>query len=236
MKKYFVLTNLITLASLFCAFYSINAAYNDKFVPAIYAIILAFLFDGLDGKVARALNTASTFGKELDSLTDAISFGVAPAFLFYKVLYLYNTPFGFILPFFYTCCVILRLARFNITSSDISEYYFIGLPAPAGAMGIITLIYFNIKELPSVAFHNNSLPFIIFVYLISFLMVSKIHYLSFKNIEQKLHKLLVVIIPLTFIILIFSLYKPIIMLTLVFCYIASGPASVALNKLANLRN
>jgi CDP-diacylglycerol--serine O-phosphatidyltransferase len=182
------------------------------------------------------LNTASDFGKELDSLTDAISFGVAPAFLFYKVLYLYNTPFGFILPFFYTCCVVLRLARFNITSSDISEYYFIGLPAPAGAMGIVIFIYFNIKELPTVTFYNSSPSFIMFIYLISFLMISRIHYLSFKNIEQKLHKLLILLIPLAFFILVFSFYKPIIILTLIFCYIASGPASVALNKLANIRS
>jgi CDP-diacylglycerol--serine O-phosphatidyltransferase len=236
MKKHFILANLVTLASLFCAFYSINAAFNDKYFSAIYTIILAFLFDGLDGKVARALNTASDFGKELDSLTDAISFGVAPAFLFYKVLYLYNTPFGFILPFFYTCCVVLRLARFNITSSTISEHFFVGLPAPAGAIGVVAFLYFQLKELSPDAIYNYSLSYILFIYLISFLMISKINYLSFKNIEQNLHKKIILIIPVLFFALIFSLYKPIIMLILILCYIASGPATLAINKLANLRS
>lgn len=236
MKKSYILANLVTLASLFCAFYSINSSFNDKYFPAIYSIILAFLFDGLDGKVARALNITSDFGKELDSLTDAISFGVAPAFLFYKVLYLYNTPFGFILPFFYTCCVILRLARFNITSNNISEHFFIGLPAPAGAIGVVAFLYFHLKELPMISVYNYSLSFIIFIYLISFLMVSKINYLSFKNIEQSLHRKVVLIIPTMFCALILSFYKPIIMLVLILCYIASGPAALAINKLVNLKS
>lgn len=236
MKKKYILTNVVTLASLFCAFYSINAAFNDKYFLAIYAIILSFLFDSLDGKIARALNTTSDFGKELDSLTDAISFGVAPAFLFYKVLYLYNTPLGFVLPFFYTCCVILRLARFNVTSSATPEHFFVGLPAPGGALGVVAFLYFHLKELPMVPIYNNSLSFVVFVYLISFLMISKIHYLSFKNIEQNLHKKIIIIIPIMFCVLMLSFYKPLIMLVLILCYIASGPATLAITKLVSLRS
>lgn len=230
-KKNFIFANLITLASLFCAFYSVSEVFNNNLIGAIYLILLAFLFDGLDGKVARLLHSTSDFGKELDSLVDAISFGVAPAFLFYNYLNLYNLKFGFVLPFLYVSCVILRLARFNIISSNISKKYFIGLPCPAATIGLISVIYLQLKN-----YNINNLYLILVICLLSMLMISNIYYFSFKNLEIIVRRKFKIIVPSIFVILVISLHEPIILFSLIFLYIASGPARSAIVKLKQANN
>lgn len=217
-QKY-IFANLITLASLFCAFYSISETFNEHYIGSVYLVLLAFLFDALDGKVARILHSTSDFGKELDSLVDAISFGVAPAFLFYNYLNLYNLKLGFILPFLYISCVILRLARFNIISSNILKKYFIGLPCPAATIGLISVIYLQLKD-----YNINNLYLIFFICLLSILMVSNIYYFSFKNLEIIFIRKFKIIIPILFIVLIISIKEPLILFSLIFLYIVSGPA------------
>jgi CDP-diacylglycerol--serine O-phosphatidyltransferase len=222
--------NIITLLSLFCAFYAINETYNEHYIGAIYLIILAFLFDGLDGKVARMLHSATEFGKELDSLVDAISFGVAPAMLMFIYLHLYNYQFGFILPCFYIMCAVLRLARFNITPSNISKKYFIGLPVPAAALAVISMIFIDINNIHIKMFQ---IYVIIITVIISFLMVSKIYYFSFKNIESFIKRRAIVILPFLFLLLVLSIKEPLILFVLVSIYIASGPARSAVVRLAH---
>ena len=216
--------NIITLMSLFCAFYSINETFIEHYIGAIYLIILAFLFDGLDGKIARIMHSSGEFGKELDSLVDAISFGVAPAFLFYYYYHLYSVQYGFIIPFIYVACVVLRLARFNVTTSRISKKYFIGLPCPAAAIAITSLIYLQIKN-----YNISDMYAILVILTISVLMVSNIYYFSFKNLESLMKKTrLILILPLLFIVLVFSVKEPVILFTLIFMYITSGPARSAI--------
>ncbi|MDY6820462.1 MAG: CDP-diacylglycerol--serine O-phosphatidyltransferase [Deferribacterota bacterium] len=235
MKKNYIIANLITVMSLFTAFYSIHASFHSNYILAAYAIILSFLFDGLDGKVARVLNSTSNFGKELDSLVDAIAFGVAPAFLIYMYLSLYNSPFGWLLPFFYTSCTVLRLARFNVTSNASNEHIFTGLPAPAAALAIVAYIYYHIKEAPQMWFYND-ISLIIFIYLLGLLMISRINYLSFKNLEYLLYKKIFYILPLLFILLTLSFYKPIIMLIAIITYISSGLFMATLVKIEQIKN
>ncbi len=134
-RRRFLAPNLVTLAGMFCGFLSIIYASSGRFDKAMIAIAIAIVFDGLDGRVARKLNATSKFGIEFDSLSDAISFGVAPAILVYN--WAFRVPadeFGVIVCFVYLLCTTARLARFNV--ADPSSTTFTGLPSP-GAAGCV---------------------------------------------------------------------------------------------------
>jgi CDP-diacylglycerol--serine O-phosphatidyltransferase len=235
-KRNFIFANLITLGSLFCAFYSMSATLNENYLGAIYLILLSFLFDALDGKIARLLHSTSDFGKELDSLVDAVSFGVTPAFLFYNFFHLHSFQFGFVLPFLYVACAVLRLARFNITSSQISKKYFIGLPAPAAALGVVSVIFLQLENKYSDLINIFDVHFIVIICLLSILMISNIYYFSFKNLEVIIRRKFKIIIPMLFILLVISIREPIVLFALIFLYIVSGPARSAIVKLKESYN
>lgn len=165
--------SILTLGNLCLGVISIMLVFNERSGMAAIMIIIAMLLDGVDGRVARALNAQSEFGKELDSLADVISFGVAPAFIMYVVALQDVTP---ILSYFVTAlfpiCGALRLARFNVKSS--SPGHFIGLPIPAAGGILATVALFKGDVLPIV--------FIITSIVLALLMVSNIRYPSFKRI------------------------------------------------------
>ena len=179
-----ILPNMLTLIGVCIGLTSIRFALDGKFELAIIAIIFAALIDGLDGRIARLIKGTSKVGKELDSLTDMISFGVAPAFImfFWKL----NTlgRFGWLLCLIYVICVALRLARFNVNSNQDPSWrdnFFEGVPSPAGAILVLTplivsLSGFNIIEL------NFDVIVPIFFILTSFLLISKFPSYSFKKI------------------------------------------------------
>ena len=179
-----ILPNMLTLIGVCIGLTSIRFALDEKFEFAIIAIIFAALIDGLDGRIARLIKGTSKVGKELDSLTDMISFGVAPAFIlfFWKL----NTlgRFGWLLCLIYVICVALRLARFNVNSNQDPSWrdnFFEGVPSPAGAILVLTplivsLSGFNIIEL------NYDVIVPIFFILTSFLLISKFPSYSFKKI------------------------------------------------------
>ncbi|URN96158.1 MAG: CDP-diacylglycerol--serine O-phosphatidyltransferase [Candidatus Pristimantibacillus lignocellulolyticus] len=165
--------SILTLGNLCLGVISIMLVFNERSGMAAIMIIIAMLLDGVDGRVARALNAQSEFGKELDSLADVISFGVAPAFIMYVVALQDVTP---ILSYFVTAlfpiCGALRLARFNVKSS--SPGHFIGLPIPAAGGILATVALFKGDVSPIV--------FIITSIVLALLMVSNIRYPSFKRI------------------------------------------------------
>lgn len=165
--------SILTLGNLCLGVISIILVFNERSGMAAIMIIIAMLLDGVDGRVARALNAQSEFGKELDSLADVISFGVAPAFIMYVVALQDVTP---ILSWFVTAlfpiCGALRLARFNVKSS--SPGHFIGLPIPAAGGILATVALFKGDVSPIV--------FIITSIVLALLMVSNIRYPSFKRI------------------------------------------------------
>jgi CDP-diacylglycerol--serine O-phosphatidyltransferase len=169
------LPNMFTIGNLFLGIIAIILVFNDKPPLAAMFVIIAMLLDGLDGRVARALNAQSEFGKELDSLSDVISFGVAPAFIMYVVAFKdvanINEATTWIVTAIFPICGALRLARFNVVAG--TPGYFIGLPIPAAGGVLCTLALFA-KEL-------NPYILLLSTLLLSFLMVSRVKYPNFKR-------------------------------------------------------
>lgn len=165
--------NLFTIGNLFLGIISIILVFNDEYDYAAIMVIIAMLLDGLDGRVARALNVQSEFGKELDSLSDVISFGVAPAFIMYVTAFTHLNPvLAWTVTAIFPICGALRLARFNVVSG--TPGYFIGLPIPAAGGVLCTLALFH-KDLAT--------PYLLIsTLLLSYLMVSRVKYPNFKKV------------------------------------------------------
>jgi CDP-diacylglycerol--serine O-phosphatidyltransferase len=181
-KGIYILPSLFTTGNVFCGFYALVAVANENFYYAAWALILAIVFDALDGRVARLTKTTSAFGVQYDSLADVISFGMAPAMLAYAWVLKPFGRLGWMAAFLFLLCGALRLARFNVTKSDVSDNQFTGLPIP-GAAAVIASIVIAFEDL----FATKLDPIIMVgvVYTLAFLMVSNIPYPAFKNIEFK---------------------------------------------------
>ena len=181
-----ILPNMLTLIGVCIGLTSIRFALDGKFEFAIIAIIFAALIDGLDGRIARLIKGTSKVGKELDSLTDMISFGVAPAFIMY--FWKLNTlgRFGWLLCLVYVICVALRLARFNISSNQEPSWrnnFFEGVPSPAGGILVLTPLIISLSGFRLEIFdlnYNYVVP--IFFIATSLLLISKFPSYSFKKI------------------------------------------------------
>ena len=183
-KARMILPNMLTLIGVCVGLSSIKFALDSKFELSIIAIIVAAVFDGLDGRIARLIKGTSKVGKELDSLTDVISFGVAPAFIMY-FWYLKNLgKFGWLLCLIYVVCVTLRLARFNIHSNAEPSWrdnFFEGVPSPAGGILVLMPLIFSLSELDIINVNYNLIVPIFFI-TTSFLLISKFPTYSLKRI------------------------------------------------------
>ena len=182
-NKIYLIPNLLTTGSVLCGFVSIIYSFDGYLTIAANLILVSFVLDGLDGRVARITKTTSDFGAQYDSLADVVSFGVAPSVFLYQwflkdVNFLINSwlELGVIIASLYLVSVLLRLARFNTSNS---KDFFIGLPCPLGAI-LVTLSYIMINK---VGFEITSYKEIsvFLTLLVSFLMISKFSYFSFKN-------------------------------------------------------
>ena len=183
-KTRMLLPNALTLINICIGLSSIKFALDAKFELSIIAIIFAAIFDTLDGRVARLLKGTSLVGKELDSLADLISFGVAPAFIMYFWSLNNLGKFGWLLTMIYVVCVALRLARFNVSSNTEPSWkdnYFEGVPSPAGGILILMPLIFSLSEINLINI-NYDIIVPIFLILISFLLISKIPTFAFKKI------------------------------------------------------
>ena len=179
-----ILPNMLTLIGVCIGLTSIRFALDEKFELAIIAIIFAALIDGLDGRIARLMKGTSKVGKELDSLTDMISFGVAPAFIMY--FWKLNTlgRFGWLLCLIYVICVALRLARFNINSNQEPSWrdnFFEGVPSPAGGILVLTPLIISLSGFDFFQINYEIIVPTFFV-ITSFLLISKFPSYSFKKI------------------------------------------------------
>ena len=179
-----ILPNMLTLIGVCIGLTSIRFALDERFGLAIIAIIFAALIDGLDGRIARLIKGTSKVGKELDSLTDMISFGVAPAFIMY--FWKLNTleRFGWLLCLVYVICVALRLARFNINSNQESSWkdnFFEGVPSPAGGILVLTPLIISLSSFDLFQLNYDIIVPIFFI-VTSFLLISKFPSYSFKKI------------------------------------------------------
>ncbi|ENV80710.1 CDP-diacylglycerol--serine O-phosphatidyltransferase [Acinetobacter ursingii] len=179
--------NLITTAALLSGFYSITASMNGEFLQAIYAIFLAALLDGLDGRVARAIGAQSAFGEQYDSLSDLLAFGVAPAILMYSWSLHDLGRIGLACCFIYTACAAFRLARFNVQIGVVDKRYFIGIASPLAAILVITLIWVS-RDYPFVFDIRDikvQIAYAIYMVIVAILMISNIKYYSFKQMDRK---------------------------------------------------
>ena len=177
----YILPNIFTSLNLFCGFYAVIASIDGKFIAASIAIIIGVLFDIMDGKIARATNTTSKFGIEYDSLSDLITFGLAPGIMIYLWALRPLGRIGWLAAFLFMACGALRLARFNSQVGHVSSDHFVGLPIPAGAGMVATTLLFCQKFGP--AGKMNPIFILVLLYILSFLMVSTIKYNSFKKPE-----------------------------------------------------
>jgi CDP-diacylglycerol--serine O-phosphatidyltransferase len=219
---------------MFAGFYSIIASINGDFTLAAISIMVAMLWDALDGRVARLTNTQSDFGAQYDSLADLVSFGVAPALLVYEWSLSDLGRIGWLAAFIFLACAALRLARFNTQVGISDKRYFQGLPSPAAAGVIASMIWLKFWKFEYFDFGIVSLSYYIGVgitIVCALLMVSNVRYYSFKELDSKKASFrFLLAIVLSFIVL---LSKPnIFLFTGFFVYMLSGPfiTIVGLNK------
>ena len=222
-KGIFILPNLFTSANLFAGCFSIFCSIDGEFEMAIISIIVAVFLDGLDGKVARATNAVSDFGKDYDSLCDLISFGVAPCILFYSwatdhFIDMIDIKFMWLLSFFYIATTALRLARFNNHLLLKSENYFLGLPSPASAALVTVMLWQCVIH----SFDQLIALIVISLFYVtaSMLMVTKIHYNSFKDLRT-LNKMPfngTLLIPLVFIMIILDAPNVLSLLSVIYLF------------------
>lgn len=217
----YLLPNLLTTAGLFAGFYSVVAAMKGYFDTAALAIFVAMIMDGLDGRVARMTNTETDFGVEFDSLSDIVSFGVAPALVVYSWSLSGLGKIGWLASFLFAATGALRLARFNTQVGNTDKRYFQGLPIP-GAAGVIASMVWIGQEY---TIHPKSLSWLVAILTISvgLLMVSNIRYYSFKkfDLKGKVPFVAVLFIVLTFIAI--SIHPPTILFIGFASYALSGP-------------
>ena len=182
-KNVYLLPNILTTLALFTSFYSIIASINMRFEVAAIAIFVAMILDTLDGRVARLIGAQSAFGAQYDSLSDMVSFGVAPAILMYRWSLFSLGELGWISVFIYTAAVALRLARFNVNVQIVDKRYFQGLACPVPAGILASVVWFG-SEWQWQAIHYAGI-FALSALLLAMLMVSSISYYSFKDIDFK---------------------------------------------------
>ncbi|MFO8025551.1 CDP-diacylglycerol--serine O-phosphatidyltransferase [Thiohalophilus sp.] len=217
----YLLPNLFTTAALFSGFYAIVAAMHGRFEPAAIAIFVAMLLDGIDGRVARLTNTQSDFGAEYDSLSDMVSFGLAPALVIYEWALSDLGKLGWLAAFIYTATAALRLARFNTQVEHADKRYFQGLASPSAAAIIAGGVW--------VGEHYTIFPgqFAYLVWaitvLVGLLMVSNVRYYSFKTFNLRNRVPFVAILVIVLVLVLVSANPPVVLFSVFAAYALSGP-------------
>ena len=223
-KGIYILPNLFTLAALFGGFYAIVMAMNDRFEQAAIGVFCAMVLDSLDGRVARMTNTQSAFGEQMDSLSDMVSFGAAPALIVYEWALRGLGKLGWVAAFVYCSAAALRLARFNTNIGVVDKRFFQGLPSPAAAAVVVGLIWL----MDDAGFREvNSIPWLAWtafgVTLFAGLtMVTNVPFYSFKDVSLKRSVPFVVVVAISLLIAVINLHPPLLMFCLFVGYALSG--------------
>jgi CDP-diacylglycerol--serine O-phosphatidyltransferase len=219
-KGIYILPNLFTLAALFGGFYAIVMAINGRFDLAAVGVFCAMILDSLDGRVARMTNTQSAFGEQMDSLSDMVSFGAAPALIAYVWTLKGLGRWGWIAAFVYCACVALRLARFNVNTAVVDKRYFQGLPSPAAAALVAGFIWvvndlgLNPKQM--------AWPMFAVALYSGLTMVTNLPFYSFKDVQMKRSVPFAVIVLIAIGIAVINIDPPIVMFGLFVLYGSSG--------------
>jgi len=216
----YLLPNLLTTAALFAGFYSIVAAMKGFFDTAAIAMFIAMIADGLDGRVARLTNTQTPFGAQYDSLSDMVSFGIAPALVIYSWSLVNLGKVGWLAAFLYAAGTALRLARFNTQVQD--KKFFQGLPSPSAAGVVASLVWLGASY--GVDGLYMAIPAALLTIFVAALMVSAIRYSSFKSVDFKGRVPFFTVVLAVLLIAAISLYPPEMLFALFFIYVMSGPS------------
>ena len=227
-KGIYLLPNLFTTGALFAGYYSIIASINGKFELAAISVFIAASLDGLDGRVARLTNTQSAFGEQYDSLSDLVSFGLAPSLLMYTwslkslaVIHPVMGKIGWLVAFIYAVSGALRLARFNVQIGTVDKAYFQGLASPAAAAVVCSFVWVAVDH----EFTGESLRFVSLAVTLcaGLLMVSRFRYYSFKTLPFKESVPFVWILVLVLIFVLLALAPAKVLFVVFGLYALSGP-------------
>ncbi len=219
-KGIYILPNLFTLAALFGGFYAIVMAINGRFDLAAVGVFCAMVLDSLDGRVARMTNTQSAFGEQMDSLSDMVSFGAAPALIAYVWTLKGLGRWGWIAAFVYCACAALRLARFNVNTTVVDKRYFQGLPSPAAAALVAGFIW--VLTDMGIAGPQWAWPMFGVCLYAGLTMVTNVPFYSFKDVQMKRSVPFAVIVLIAMAIAIINIDPPIVMFGLFVLYGLSG--------------
>lgn len=233
MKTVYLIPNFFTLGNAFCGFYAIISAINGKYTTAAIFILIAGLFDVLDGKIARVTKSSSKFGVEFDSLADLISFGVAPGLLVYLWALKPYGKVGWLAAFLFVACGALRLARFNVLVDKVSMDRFIGLPIPIAAGTLASSII--LQEQVTGVFPNHTIIMAILTYVLALLMVSGIKYRSFKKVSYRNKNPYHILVMATLILIVIAAHPEIMIFVLFSIFTLSGPVEFLLSRRKKLK-
>ncbi|HYC54564.1 MAG TPA: CDP-diacylglycerol--serine O-phosphatidyltransferase [Candidatus Binatia bacterium] len=218
----YLLPNLITSMGLFCGIFSIVQTMQGAYYNAAFAILAAHVFDGLDGRIARMTNSTSRFGIEYDSLCDLVSFGVAPGVLIYKWALVPWGVWGWTAIGLYVICSAIRLARFNILVGRIDSTYFMGLPVPASATMLASVVlmyrYVGRSGLP-----DKHVTLLLLTWSLALLMVSAVKYPSFKNLKLHSRQPISYLVVLVLVLSVAVAAYPLFLFGAMSAYVSSGP-------------
>ncbi len=229
----YLLPNILTLGALFAGFYAVIAGMSGNFNEAGWAILIAGVLDGLDGRIARLTRSQSAFGAEFDSLSDMVSFGMAPALIMFSWAFEPLGRVGWAASFFYMACAALRLARFNVQLGAVDKRFFLGLQSPVAA-GLITFIpwvgyKYQVEVTALVAY-----PAAAVMVLAGLLMISNYRYFSFKVLNVKGTVPYIVLLSILALLVVVAQNPQELLLAMCAIYAASGPAAWFYRKRAML--
>ena len=232
-KGIYLLPNLLTLGALFAGFYAIIAGMNGNFNAAGWAILVAAVMDGLDGRVARMTNTQRAFGAQFDSLADMVSFGVAPALIVFSWVLSTLGNAGWAASFIFMSCAALRLARFNVQLGTVDKRFFVGLQSPVAA-GLVTFVVWVAYRYEIEPGYWVAVSTAVLTAVTGLLMVSNYRYYSFKEIHFKGTVPYVVFVLAVVLLVVIAQRPHEVLLTMCVVYAASGPV-IGLYKTLRLR-
>ena len=227
-KGIYILPNLFTLAALFGGFYAVVMAMNGRFDLAAVGVFCAMVLDSLDGRVARMTNTQSAFGEQMDSLSDMVSFGAAPALIAYEWALKGLGRWGWIAAFVYCACAALRLARFNVNTGVVDKRFFQGLPSPAAAalvagfIWLMTEIGVRGEDLDWISWKQVTWTMFVVTLYAGLTMVTNVPFYSFKDVQMKKSVPFVVIVLIALVIAIINIHPPIVLFSVFVVYGLSG--------------
>ena len=224
-KGIYILPNLFTLAALFGGFYAVVMAMNGRFEQAAIGIFCAAVLDSLDGRVARMTNTQSAFGEQMDSLSDMVSFGAAPALIMYEWALKGLGKLGWIAAFVYCAGAALRLARFNTNIGVVDKRFFQGLPSPAAAALVIGFVWvMDDAGFKAVAVRSDWLPWMAFALTLyaGLTMVTNVPFYSFKDVNFRRTVPFIVIVAIALSFALIAYHPPTVLFSLFCVYGISG--------------